>query len=227
MRSGAALLATAAALALAACASGDAPADAPSGVTTDTPTATAPTSTPAVTATVTASPSAPDAQPAWEFPERVGTFTRFDLKRDTANRQLIAGYRSGDHLITVYVYPGARGPSPGSSAETVEAARQILLDREFAGARRAIETVQPSARLLGTGTAPTTQGGVVRTGRVATYGYVERTPRGDVETVTVLHLFIDGDWWVKYRTSYPASISTTAAAATATFIDDLRWPPAR
>ena len=224
MRSGAAFLATIVGLALAAgCTSGDAPADGPAGVTTETASAAATTST----ATATASPPASNAQPTWEFPERVGAFTRFEVKRDAAKREVIAGYRNGDHVITVYVYPGDRVASLGSSAEVVETARQILLDQQFAGARRAIETVQPSARLLGTGTPTTTQGGVAQKGRVATYGYVDRTPRGEVETVTVLHLFVDGDWWVKYRTSYPSSINATAAPATATFIDNLRWPSTR
>lgn len=231
MRGRAAVLAMTVGLALAAgCTSGDAPTDGAAGVTTGTPSeggATSTAVTASATGTTTASTAASNAQPAWEFPERVGALTRFDLKRDAGRREVIAGYRSGDHVVTVYVYPGAGVVSIGSDAQTVEAARQIVLDREFAGARRAIETVRPSARLLATGTPVTTQGGVARSGRMATYGYVDRTPRGDVETITVLHLFADGDWWVKYRTTYLSSINASAAPATTAFIDGLRWPPAR
>lgn len=209
----------------AGCTSGDTGAGGPTGVATETPSATATTSTPAATAT--AGPSASNAQPAWEFPERVGPFTRTNVTRDAKKREAIAEYVDAlsRHTITVYVYPTGPTLSIGATASAREAMYELLLRDEFEGSKRAIQVSNPAVRLQSSGATTVQQRGKAQQGHTATYTYTGGLAGQPVDITTVLHIFRDGDWWVKYRTSYGSAAAATASSATTAFIESLHWPP--
>lgn len=166
-------------------------------------------------------------QPAWEFPERVGSFTRMDVTRDPDKREAIAEYMDAPsgHIVTVYIYPADPTISIGSTASAREAMYEVLLRDEFEGSKRAIEANNRTVRLQSSGATTVQQRGKAQQGHTATYTYTGGGGGPPVDITTVLHIFRDGDWWVKYRTSYPSAAAATAVSATTAFIESLHWPP--
>jgi len=188
-------------------------------VTACTPAATTPTE--ATQATVEAATYAD----RWQFPPQVAGFKRVDLKQTGSGdtRQAIAGYNldssSAKIAITAYVYrpPAVAGAAGAPPIEVAE--------RQFVAEKAAIL----KAHGVNGPIPPSTAGSITAAGKehpglVAKFSFDEEFAGKRTEVDSHAYYFLEGDWAVKYRVSFPSSMRAAAEARVAEFMSQLAWP---
>jgi hypothetical protein len=167
------------------------------------------------------------------FPESVREFKRTDVvsynsERTDESVSYLLDSGGKKIAVTLYVYP-----IPVSLGSTLAQMFQpqdligiwfMMGEQLFAGEKRTIAELHPGAELLNEDGTSFDQHGISYPGNVATFRYDEDF-FGSVEHVrSRLYLFsmVGGDWMVKYRVTYPESVSD-GAAQTDAFIHALPW----
>jgi hypothetical protein len=161
------------------------------------------------------------------FPESIGDFERVEVTQyDKSGKDMSVGYNldSPDLIAaTVYVYPGRQVRNLGGGSGAVAAAKDILDEEQFKGSKEAILATTPGLTLVSEDESFVIANPGERTGRRAIFegqGQIAGKP-------TVLRsevgLFGFGDWFIKYRFTYPGE-STTAPALILDFMNSLEWP---
>ena len=133
-----------------------------------------------------------------EFPREVGSFTRGKiLAYATGLTDVSIGYnfRSGKNFAasTIYFYP-VYHPGPTAAAS---------LDREFETVKSHMDRFPSGCWVERRAPVQVGQASGPREGLTATYLYVAALRGEAVEVFTVLHLFLIGDHFVKFRHTYP------------------------
>lgn len=176
-----------------------------------------------LTACAVSEQNEPQALLAWEFPPESSGFTRVSLQGGPEEGQLIAGYNLEDPanpiIFTMYVYPGpdVAALTPGER----DRAEDGLLSLQFEDSKAAIVNRQPvgSKHLLDRAVS-IMQRGEQQSGQLAVYEVP--TISGSALT-SVLYLFRDGAWYIKYRVSYPTASASEAEEAVAELMSALEW----
>ena len=143
------------------------------------------------------------------FPERVGPFVRVAINYYTPDeRNLSAGYNLVDSsnpiIATFYIYPARRVLSFGSPRSVVQEASKKLEEIEMESVLQEILNAHPGAKLVQRETNDIKiGGGYVLPALHARFLYkdgffgIRRSLVGHVWLTT------DGDWYLKYRVTYP------------------------
>lgn len=154
------------------------------------------------------------------FPERVGEFRRTSVTRfDEAGRDISASYNwyppGGRVLATVYIYP-APPASPDARAGQCRA--------HFEQVQQAVTSHAEDARVVERGVAPAMAGAEPGLGHRSVLRF--RTMFGsdlqDVHSEARLYCYVGGDWMVKYRATWNASLDI--ADALDAFVRAGPWP---
>ncbi len=151
------------------------------------------------------------------FPLRIGAFERGEVKAfDAAQTNIGVGYTlrmpGPKAAVTVYVHPvTAHGPDgPG------------VLIREFEGVKAAVRQAQPAAILLDEGTARTRHNGHPVTGRVARFTVPQSIGQNDALR-SLVYLFQQGPWFVKYRVTYPERFHADVESHLDELVGEMAW----
>ena len=161
------------------------------------------------------------------FPESIGDFERVEVKQyDKSGKDVSVGYNlDSPDLITatVYVYPGRDVLNLGSDSDVVVATKDFLDQQEFEGAKDAILARTPGLTLASEDESFVISSPSEQVGRRAIL-----QGQGLIDGVlivlrTEVDLFGFGDWFIKYRFTYPAE-SSTAPAFILDFMNSLEWP---
>jgi hypothetical protein len=143
------------------------------------------------------------------FPERVGPFVRVAINYYTPDgRNLSAGYNlmnsSNPIIATFYVYPARRVLSFGSPRSVVQEAHEKLEEMEMESVVREILNAHPGARLVQRETNDIKiGGGYVLPALHARFLYKDVLFGTKRSLVGHVWLTTDGDWYLKYRVTYP------------------------
>ncbi|MCC6140819.1 MAG: hypothetical protein IT389_09430 [Nitrospira sp.] len=150
------------------------------------------------------------------FPIAVGEFHRAGIQRyDQDGQDISVGYNLLDDrrqiIATVYVYPAPPLVSIGSPPETVASVRTHLSKQEFETRKREVLQPRPGARLIEDTDISIPVGGIVRTGRMATFEYDEHFlgKKQSLRSHLFLFNFVGGKWAIKFRISYPSHLEVT------------------
>ena len=161
------------------------------------------------------------------FPESIGDFERVEVTQyDKSGKDVSVGYNlDSPDLITatVYVYPGRDVLNLGSDSDTVAAAKDLLDQKQFEGSKEAILATTPGLTLVSEAESIVIANPSEQAGRRAIF-----EGQGLIDgALTVLHTEVDlfgfGDWFIKYRFTYPGE-SSTAPALILDFMNSLEWP---
>ncbi len=161
------------------------------------------------------------------FPESIGDFERVEVKQyDKAGKDVSVGYNlDSPDLITatVYVYPGLDALNLGSGSDVVAATKDLLDQQQFEGAKDAILARTPGLTLASEDESFVISSPSEQVGRRAIF-----QGQGLIDgALTVLRTEVDlfgfGDWFIKYRFTYPGE-SSTAPALIRDFMNSLEWP---
>ena len=161
------------------------------------------------------------------FPESIGDFERVEVTQyDTSGKDVSVGYNlDSPDLITatVYVYPGRDVLNLGSDSDTVAAAKDLLDQQQFEGSKEAILATTPGLTLVSETESIVIANPSEQAGRRAIF-----EGQGLIDgALTALHTEVDlfgfGDWFIKYRFTYPGE-SSTAPALILDFMNSLKWP---
>src|SRR5450432_859244 len=153
------------------------------------------------------------------FPQRIGEFDRVAVISYTGDgKNLSAGYNlpnpSNPILVTFYIYPARRALSFRSPRNVDEAAHEKLEEMEMESVVREITNAHPSAKLLQQDTIDLkVGGGYILPARHARFLYKE--PFFVVSRPLIGHVWLttDGDWYLKYRVTYPRPNESEAMAS--------------
>lgn len=163
----------------------------------------------------------------FKFPESVGRFQRGEVTQyDESGKDVSVGYNldSPDVIsATVYVYPGRDVLNLGSDPGVVAAAKDSLDQQEFEGAKNAILATTPGLALVSEDKSFAISSPTEHLGRRAIFrgqGAIRGTP---AVLLTEVDLLGFGDWFIKYRFTYPGE-SSTAPALILDFMNSLEWP---
>jgi hypothetical protein len=143
------------------------------------------------------------------FPERVGAFVRAPIIFYTPDgRNLSAGYNLMDSsnpiIATFYIYPARRVLSFGSPRSVIQEAHEKLEKMEMESVVREILNAHPGAKLVQRETNEIKiGGGYVLPGMHARFLY--KDVLFGIKRSLVGHVWLtnDGDWYLKYRATYP------------------------
>jgi len=168
------------------------------------------------------------------FPESVGSFKRDDVisynSERTDESATYIQQKDGKEsvAITIYVYPVPLDIGSALAQSLPQAdlpgALYMLTEQLFADEEQAITQVHPGSEILDEGITSHDERGFSYPGTMASFRYREDF-FGDVQRVrSQLYLFsmVGGKWMVKYRVTYPETVSDGAAQAT-TFMRSLPW----
>jgi hypothetical protein len=154
------------------------------------------------------------------FAERIGEFRRSSATRfDPSGRNVAASYNweppGGRVLVTVYVYP---------APPAARAARRRHCRDQFDQAQAAVATQFGDAAIVEQGAAPAMAGARRELGHrsVLRFRTMFGTEVQDVRSEVRLYCYVGGDWLVKYRATWNASLD--AAAAIEAFVRAGPWP---
>lgn len=161
------------------------------------------------------------------FPEEIGEFVRVGVTNyDESGQDVSVGYNldSPDLIAaTVYVYPGRDVFSIGSSDEVVAAAKDELDRQEFEGSVDAVAATNPGLTPASEDDSFAINNPTERVGRRAVFEG-QGVSGGELTVLrTEVLVFGFGDWFMKYRFTYPGE-STIAAGLIAGFMNALEWP---
>ncbi len=161
------------------------------------------------------------------FPESIGDFERVEVTQyDTSGKDVSVGYHlDSPDLITatVYVYPGRDVLNLGSDSDVVAATKDRLDQQEFEGAKDAILASAPGLTPASEDQSFVISSPSEQVGRRAIF-----QGQGLIDgALTVLRTEVDlfgfGDWFIKYRFTYPGE-SSTAHGLILDFMNSLEWP---
>ena len=162
------------------------------------------------------------------FPQSVNDFQRVNITRyDKEGLDVPVGYDLFDPLraiaATVYVYPAPRVVSIASPPDVVAKAKDIAAKGEFERRKQEILQAHSGAKLIQEKDISLVQTGATRLGRMARFESedVFANKRQAVEGQVYLFCYVNGDWVIKYRFSYPKSFD--AAKDIDDFMRDLSW----
>ena len=161
------------------------------------------------------------------FPESIRDFHRVEVTQyDKSGKDVSVGYNlDSPDLITatVYVYPGRDVLNLGSDSDTVSAAKNLLDQKQFEGAKKAILATTPGLTLV----SETDSFVIANPGEQAGSRAIFEGQGLIDGALTVLDTEVDlfgfGDWFIKYRFTYPGE-SSTAPALILDFMNSLEWP---
>jgi hypothetical protein len=161
------------------------------------------------------------------FPESIGDFGRVEVTQyDESGKDVSVGYNldSPDPITaTVYVYPGRDVLNLGSDSHVVAAAKDLLDQQEFDGAKDEIIARIPGLTLASEDKSFVISSPSEQAGRRAIFqgqGLIDGAP---IVLRTEVDLFGFGDWFIKYRFTYPGE-SSTAPVLILDFMNSLEWP---
>ena len=150
------------------------------------------------------------------FPDKLGEFTRHKLTTyDAAGRNVSAGYDIiGNISVTLYVYPVLHEDGQGVADPTAllgKHAQAVVNDvlKHHAGAT--VQSEGHSELAAGTNSLP---------GRVVLFRYEDMgVPLG-----SALHLYLWGDYFVKFRTTYRPQEEEYSLAELMKLMKAMTWP---
>lgn len=152
---------------------------------------------------------------AFEFPPALAEFERAAVNQyDKDGRDVGVGYNHVGYgvALTVYVYPVAQEPPNNELAGHFQVCKGEIV-RSHSGTRKLSEN-----------TIRVQQGGVERQALWAAFEF-EQVFAGKNQMVgSELWLFRSGNWFLKYRATYPAGQKQVAERAVEKFVDQLAWP---
>jgi len=161
----------------------------------------------------------------WQFPEQVAGFKRVEVKQTGSGdtRQAIAGYNLDSAAariaitVTVYRPPAATGAAGAPPIEVAE--------RQFVAEKTAIL----KAHGLNGPIPPSTAGSITAAGKehpglVAKFSFDEVFAGKPTAVDSHAYHFLEGDWAVKYRVTFPSSTRAASEARVAEFMSQLAWP---
>jgi hypothetical protein len=147
------------------------------------------------------------------FPPRAGAFHRVHVLRfDDAERDVAAGYNFvlGDNRIvaTVYVYPTPALGAIGASAEEDAGERSQVMMEEMFARKQEVSQFHPETKILTEDFATLDQAGVRYSGLRAHFSFEDKFAGRQRRLLSDLFLygFVGGQWFVKYRFTYPAEL---------------------
>ena len=146
---------------------------------------------------------------SFSFPARIGSFARVSGRQyDPKGRDISVGY-NGDIpvVVTVYVYP--------RSGRTLEAD----LVRQSAE----VLAAYPGSELLGTRSVVVSPQGIAA--RAVSFGFLANFRGEQQQMYSELVLAQSGSRFVKYRITYPVSLTDLAAEDSSKFLQHFAWPP--
>lgn len=165
------------------------------------------------------------------LPPSVGPFRRVSILRyDVQGSDVSAGYNLPDPLhpatATVYVYPAPRVTAIGSPPEVVAQARTAMMQREFDARVEEILRSHAASKLIEVKSVTLVQAGRTYPGVMATFEYEEvfASRRQLLSSRLYLFGYIDGQWDVAYRFSYPKDSDLSGRIDQ--FMKDWAWMPA-
>lgn len=153
------------------------------------------------------------------FPERVGGFQRGKIvQHDVAGYDVSTGYDlrvNGSRAVaTVYVYP-----IPPTAERGI-----VLLRDELERVKAEIVQFSPTARLLSERLTQLEQGGRTFSGILAIFGIDPPNRFGGDRFQSHAYVFVHGNWFIKYRVTYPDADQGRVGAKVEEFLRSLRWP---
>jgi hypothetical protein len=161
------------------------------------------------------------------FPESIGDFERVEVTEyDKSGKDVSVGYNldSADLITaTVYVYPGRDVLNLGSESDVVARTKDLLDQQEFEGAKDAILARTPGLTLASEDESFVISSPSEQVGRRAIFQGEGLIDGALTVLRTEVDLFGFGDWFIKYRFTYPAE-SSTAPALILDFMNSLEWP---
>ena len=161
------------------------------------------------------------------FPESIGDFERVEVnKYDESGKDVSVGYNlDSPDLITatVYVYPGRDVLNLGSDSDVVAATMDFLDQQEFEGAKDAILASTPGLTPASEDESFVISSPSEQVGRRAIFQGQGLIDGALAVLRTEVDLFGFGDWFIKYRFTYPRE-SPTAPALILDFMNSLEWP---
>ena len=164
------------------------------------------------------------------FPERAGAFRRVNVTIYTPDQSNVsAGYNSNDPsnpiIATIYVYPARKVLSFGSPRKVIEAAHDKLEEMELESDIREVLDAHRGAKLVDQGKIEIhAGGGYVLDGRQARFAYKEVFASKEQALTGRIWLFTLGDWYLKYRVTYPARGEARAMDSVKKFVAILPVP---
>lgn len=153
-----------------------------------------------------------------EFPKYVGLFERGEIKRydKKGNNISVAYYRPPERGLvemTVYVYL-MDDPKRDSDG----------LKMHFEECKETIEKLQHNSKVASEGKIHITQNGNTHQGYGVTFSITKQTQQGSMPFLTKLFLFGHGEWFIKYRVTYPEMMDEHVNTEIKQFTNELTWP---
>jgi hypothetical protein len=112
--------------------------------------------------------------------------------------------------VTIYVYPVS------------QEAPNTTLQSQFDACKREVVTHHNSAVIVAE-SAVTVAGGQQRNGQFAAFTFTGLFANRQQALRSELYLFVEDQWFIKYRVSYPIGQQLTAEPAIKSFIEELKW----
>jgi len=157
------------------------------------------------------------------FPEKINGFRRVNtIVYDEAGKDVSAGYNLEDFhnqiALTLYVYPGPRLVSIGSSDHVIETARRKLTYDHYEVIKAGVVHEHPKAVLSGERDLTMWFRGEHLYGRAAKFTYRQRFAHFPQEVISYAEVFAYGKWIIKFRITHPERTENKAQVA----IDNFR-----
>ncbi len=149
-----------------------------------------------------------------KFPSMAGLFVRGPVRKyDPQGRDISVAYEiqhiGGNTEMTVFIFPSAH-------------------DRNFPGhfeqACEAVLRFSRSSKLLIKKDVAIKQNGHVYRGKRATFSMQSVFSGQKIATLSLLYLFKYGDWYIKYRVTYPQTGHDKIMPEIERFMQELSWP---
>jgi hypothetical protein len=152
------------------------------------------------------------------FPDNIAGFQRGTVKNyDGMGRDVSVGYNlltpSNPIAITVYIYPGPRLTSIGSSAAVIETARKSLTDGQFNIVKGQVMRSNPQATLVNEKISSLQFKSKSLYGRSAAFQANQQFAHRMQAVYTYAEVYSFGEWLIKFRTTHPIGSQASAQQA--------------
>lgn len=151
----------------------------------------------------------------FQFPPKLGAFTREQIHQfDREGRDIGVGYNDLHHgvSVTIFIYPVAQ-QAPNDD-----------LEGHFGTCKADILRLHKDAGLVANRTEQVSAGGQKRNAKYACYAFTDMFAQQRQPVRSELYLFSQGQWFIKFRATYPIGQQTVVESALETFINDFVWP---
>ena len=151
-----------------------------------------------------------------EFPRYVGLFSRGEVTLyDKTGNDISVSYLQPSLrcVTTVYIYPAVDSRN-----------RPYNTQAHFDEIVKTIQQSYKETKIISIGQTSLEQNNQTHRGLHAAFSMIRDTSQGAIPCFSDLYLFRHGEWFIKYRFTYPQQSRKNIAAEIEQFLKSLNWP---